>query len=206
MRSMLRSMKWLRIMSLESCPRSRGVFCYYDSPVGLLGWLRSLGIPQRAIASLGCPCASTRRIGTIAGEDSINSIRRLLTAHADSKKTSLPSHSLLSSPLPSTFEQTLTSPCFCPPPPPLNAASALQWRFRGRIARSSRSIRRTILQLRWPPPSIVSPFRPSPIRLHLPPSFRSVLLTPSTTVVPSSLSRRPLVMPPWFLYLLQVCW
>lgn len=160
-------MKWLRIMSLESCPRSRGVFCYYDSPVGLLGWLRSLGIPQRAIASLGCPCASTRHIGTIAGEDSINSVRRLLTTHAD--------------------------------------ASALQWRFGGRIARSSRSIRRTILQLRWPPPSIVSLFRPSPIRLHLPPSFRSVLLTPSTTVVPSSLSRRPLVMPPWFLYLLQVC-
>jgi hypothetical protein len=48
----------------------------------LVGRLRSLGIPQRSIASLGCPCASSRRIGTIAGEDSINSVRRLLTVVA----------------------------------------------------------------------------------------------------------------------------
>jgi hypothetical protein len=56
-----------------------GVFWDYDPPVGRL---RSLGIPQRSIASLGCLCASTRRIGTVAGEDSINSVRRLLTVRA----------------------------------------------------------------------------------------------------------------------------
>jgi hypothetical protein len=55
------------------------VFWDYDPPVGRL---RSLGIPQRSIPSLGCSCASTRRIGTIAGEDSINSVRRLLTVRA----------------------------------------------------------------------------------------------------------------------------